>query len=65
MQNLGLGVLVLVVVLFLNRSKNPRIRMSSIAGGIMVGYFFAWYMGILNFGYMTGLPFVNIPIPFN
>jgi xanthine permease XanP len=64
-QNLGLGVLVLVVVLILNRSKNPMIRMSSIVGGIMVGYFVAWYMGIVNFGYMTGLPFVNIPIPFN
>jgi xanthine permease XanP len=64
-QNLGLGVLVLVVVLVLNRSKNPMIRMSSIVGGIMVGYIVAWYMGIVNFGYMTGLPFVNIPIPFN
>ena len=64
-QNLGLGVLVLVVVLVLNRSKNPMIRMSSIVGGIMVGYLVAWYMGIVNFGYMTGLPFVNIPIPFN
>ena len=41
------------------------IRMSSIVGGIMVGYLVAWYMGIVNFGYMTGLPFVNIPIPFN
>ena len=55
----------LVVVLVLNRSKNPMIRMSSIVGGIMVGYLVAWYMGIVNFGYMTGLPFVNIPIPFN
>ena len=40
-QNLGLGVLVLVVVLVLNRSKNPMIRMSSIVGGIMVGYLVA------------------------
>ena len=64
-QNLGLGVLVLVVVSVLNRAKNPMIRMSSIVGGIMVSYLVAWYMGIVNFGYMTGLPFVNIPIPFN
>ena len=41
------------------------IRMSSIVGGIMVGYLVAFYLGIVNFGYMTGRPFVNIPIPFN
>ena len=64
-QNLGLGVLVLVVVSVLNRSKNPMIRTSSIVGGIIVGYLIARYMGIVNFGYMTGLTFVNIPISFN
>ena len=32
----------------------------------MVGYLFTRYMGIVNFGYETGLTFVNIPpIPFN
>ena len=41
------------------------IRMSSILGGIMGSYLVAWYMCIVNFGYMTGLPFVNNPIPFN
>jgi len=63
-QNLGLGVLVLVVVLILNRSKNPMIRMSSIVGGILVGYLVAWYMGKVNFGHMSGVEMVSIPIPF-
>ena len=40
-QNISLGVLVLVVVLVQNRSKNLMIRMSSIVGRIMVGYLVA------------------------
>ena len=46
-QNLGLGVLVLVVVLILNRMKSPIIRMGSIVGGILVGYLVAWFMGMV------------------
>ncbi len=63
-QNLGLGILVLVVVLILNRSKNPMIRMSSIVVGILVGYLVAWYMGKVNFGHMSSVEMMNIPIPF-
>jgi len=37
-DNLGLGGLELLVVLILNRSKNPMIRMGSIVGGILIGY---------------------------
>ena len=55
----------MLVVLVLNLSNNPMIRMSSIVGGIMFGYLVPWYMGIVKFGYMTGLAFVNIPISFN
>ena len=40
-ENLGLGILVLLVVLILNRFKNPMIRMSSIVGGILIGYIVA------------------------
>ena len=62
-QNLGLGVLVLVVVLILNRMKSPIIRMGSIVGGILVGYFVAWFMGMVRFDF--GVDIISIPIPFN
>ena len=62
-QNLGLGVLVLVVVLILNRMKSPIIRMGSIVGGILVGYLVAWFMGMVRFDF--GVDIISIPIPFN
>ena len=62
-QNLGLGVLVLVVVLILNRMKSPIIRMGSIVGGILVGYVVAWFMGMVRFDF--GVDIISIPIPFN
>ena len=62
-QNLGLGILVLIVVLILNRSKNAMIRMGSIVGGIIVGYVVAWFMGMVRFDF--GVDIISIPIPFN
>ena len=62
-QNLGLGILVLIVVLILNRSKNPMLRMGSIVGGIIVGYVVAWFMGKVRFDF--GVDIISIPIPFN
>ena len=62
-QNLGLGLLVLIVVLILNRSKNPMLRMGSIVGGIIVGYVVAWFMGMVRFDF--GVDIISIPIPFN
>ena len=64
-ENLGLGVLVLLVVLILNRSKIPMIRMGSIFGGILVGYLVALAMGKVNLGHMSGVEMISIPIPFN
>ena len=62
-QNLGLGILVLIVVLILNRSKNPIMRMGSIVGGILVGYLVAWFMGKVRFDF--GVDIISIPIPFH
>jgi xanthine permease XanP len=64
-DNLGLGVLVLLVVLILNRSKIPMIRMGSIVGGILVGYLVALALGKVNFSHMSGVEMISIPIPFN
>tara|TARA_Y100001970_G_C14209865_1_gene846230 strand:+ start:989 stop:2341 length:1353 start_codon:yes stop_codon:yes gene_type:complete len=61
-ENLGLGILVLLVVLILNRNKNPMIRMGSIVFGIVVGYIVALFLEKVKFSFGTDI--VSIPIPF-
>ena len=39
--------------------------MGSIVGGILVGYGVALAMGKVNFGHMSGVEMISIPIPFN
>ena len=41
------------------------IRMGSIVGGILIGYLVALAMGKVNFGHMSGVEIISIPIPFN
>jgi xanthine permease XanP len=62
-ENLSLGILVLLVVLILNRFKNPMIRMSSIVGGIIVGYVAAYFFtDKVKFDF--GDQIISIPQPF-
>ncbi len=64
MQNLGLAALVLIIILFLNMSKNPLLRMSSIVIGLAVGYVVAASMGMINFSKLGGLSLFSLPVPF-
>jgi xanthine permease XanP len=64
LENLGLGMLVLIIILILNRSKNSFIRMSSIVLGMAFGYVLAVILGKVDFSPMHNLPMINIPIPF-
>ena len=41
------------------------IRLGSIVGGIVVGYIVALIMGKVNYGHMSGVDIISIPIPFN
>lgn len=63
-QNLGLGFLVLVVIVIMNRSNNQFLRMSSIVIGLVVGYIVAAFLGQVSFAGLKGLPAISIPIPF-
>ena len=45
-ENLGLALLVLVLIIFFNRSNNKFLRMSSIVIGLVVGYVVAYFMGM-------------------
>lgn len=63
LENLGLGTLVLLSILILNRFSNPIIRTSAIIFGLMVGYVVAAGMGKIDFTYLSTLPFLQIPTP--
>lgn len=64
MQNLGIAALVLVSILFFNRSSNRYLRMSSIVIGIIIGYVVAWFLGMVDFSKASGFASLNVPIPF-
>ena len=61
---IGLAALVLVLIIFFNRSNNRYLRMSSIVIGLVVGYVVAWFMGIVDFASVRNFGGFNIPVPF-
>ena len=63
-ENIGLGLLVLLVVIGFNCMRNPLLRMSGIAVGLMVGYVVALCLGMVDFSVMQNLPLITIPQPF-
>ena len=63
-ENVGLAALVLVLIIFFNRSSNHYLRMSSIVIGLLIGYVVAWMMGMVNFSALQDFGTFNIPIPF-
>lgn len=64
MDNIGLAVLVLVVIIFFNRSSNKYLRMSSIIIGIAVGYAVAGLLGKVDFGAIPEFGILYVPVPF-
>ena len=61
---MGLAALVLVLIIFFNRSSNRYLRMSSIVIGLIIGYIVAWAMGMVDFSAVQSYGGFNIPIPF-
>lgn len=64
MENLGLASLVLLIVLVFNCMKNPLLRMSGIAVGLIAGYIVALFLGKVDFSALQNLPPVTLPVPF-
>ena len=64
LQNLGLSVLVLVVIVVFNSCRNRYLRMSSIVIGIVVGYVAAWLMGMIDFCSVRSYGGFYLPVPF-
>ena len=63
-EYVGLAALVLVLIIFFNRSSNHYLRMSSIVIGLTIGYVVSWAMGMVNFSDIPDFGNLNIPIPF-
>lgn len=63
--NLCLGVLVILTIILVNRSKNPLLRMSSLILGILVGFVVGAVMGMVDWSILsrTHTWFV-MPVPF-
>lgn len=63
-QSLGLAFFVLAVIVILNLSKSPLLRMSSILIGLGAGYLVSLGLGLVNFSGLKELSLVSIPVPF-
>ena len=59
LEHVGLAALVLVLIIFFNRSSNRYLRMSSIVIGLVT-----WALGMVDFSSVQNFGGVNIPIPF-
>lgn len=64
MQNLGLALLVLVSIIFFNRSNNRFLRMASIVLGLLIGCVAAYALNMIDFSSLKGSGSLNIPVPF-
>lgn len=60
----GLAVMVLVLIIFFNRSNNRYLRMSSIVIELVIGYVVAWFMGMVDFSSIQSYGGFNVPVPF-
>ena len=63
-EHVGLAALVLLLIIFFNRSSNRYLRMSSIVIGLVIGYAVAWCMGLVDFSSVQSYGGLNIPVPF-
>lgn len=64
LRYVGLSALVLVLIIFFNRSNNRYLRMSSIVIGLIVGYVVSWFMGMVDFSSVQSYGGFNLPFPF-
>ncbi|AKL94598.1 xanthine permease [Clostridium aceticum] len=63
LQNLALGSLVLVTVVFFNQYFKGILRMAAILIGLVVGYVAAIFMGIIDFTSVAEAAWFSIPRP--
>lgn len=65
LQNLGLALLVLVSIIFFNRSSNRFLRMGSIVLGLLIGCGVAYALGMIDLSQIGQGQSLNLPLPFS
>jgi len=63
LQNLGLGLFVMVTIVVLNQNKNIYIRSGAIFFGLIAGFFAAMYMGKVDFSGLSDVDVMVLPMP--
>lgn len=64
LSNLALAGLVLGVILLVNSSSRPRLRMLAVVLGLGAGYLAALLMGRIDLSALATAPLLNVPRPF-
>lgn len=64
LQNIGIALMVLVLIIIFNRSSNRFLRMGSIVIGLIVGYAVSWWLGMIDFNSIQSYAGINYPQPF-
>jgi xanthine permease XanP len=62
-RNWSVSLTVLFIITLLGVMKNRYVRMGSIIIGLVVGYFIALSLGMVDFSVLNDLPAINLPIP--
>lgn len=63
-NNLAIGVSVLLIIVFLNASSNHWLRLSAIFIGMIVGTLYVLFTEGIDFTHLASLPMLAIPRPF-
>lgn len=63
LKNLGVGLFVFLLIIFLQRSKNRTLKVSSILIGIIIGYIVAVAMGMVDFSPIAKADWFGFPKP--
>lgn len=63
LQNLGLALMVVLLIIFFNRSKNRYLRMGAVVLGLLIGSVVAYGLGMMDFSSINGAQRLNIPVP--
>ncbi|VXB66558.1 Xanthine permease XanP [Pseudomonas sp. 8BK] len=64
LHHLGLGGLVLVTIVILNRFPSQVVRLSAVIIGLALGFAVAWFTGKVDFANMAQVPLISVPVPF-
>jgi xanthine permease XanP len=63
-DNLAVASIVILTILFFNRSSNRYLRMSSIVLGLIVGFAICAFQGRIDFSQLNSFDLINVPTPF-